>query len=459
MNSECDYIGHKEIKFMQKLSNRSIWGYAAGDFGQNMAYMMVSVYLLYFYTDVLGIAAAAASLLFLLMRIFDALNDPLMGFIADKTNSKWGKFRPYILFGSIPLAIITVLLFTVPPLGETGKVVWAYVTYLLYGVIFTVVLIPYFALPAVMTQDPDERSKISTVRVVLSTLAAMIIPVAVKPIVGLFSSEQVGFPIVTAGCMAILLVAFYICFRSTAERVKQKSEAQYSFRDVFPILAKNIPLILVSAGYIFYSLQYTIRMAVVTFYAKYYLGREDMTTIILVLAVVSSLVGTSLALPLMKKLGKRTTYITGAVIGMISCIALYFVNPSNIALLFVFLGISQAGASMPLVVTWSMAPDTVDYCEWKTGIRAEGTTFGAFSFVQKFASAVAGSLSAAILAATGYIANTVQSEAARNGINLMMTLIPAGCCLVCVVLISFYKLDAKKMSAILSSLQTDKTNA
>jgi sugar (glycoside-pentoside-hexuronide) transporter len=442
---------------MEKLKNREIWGYAFGNLAQNMIYLLVSVYLLYFYTDVFGITAAAASLLFLLMRIFDAVNDPMMGFLADKTHTRWGKFRPYVLFGSIPLAIITVLLFTTPNLGPTGKLVWAYLTYLFYGVIFTVVLIPYFAMPAVMTQDPNERSKISTVNIVLSTISALIISVAVTPLVGLFPSEQIGFPVVTAGCVLIAVAAFYICFRSTTERVVQKSETQYRFRDVFRLLAKNTPLILVSVGYIFYSIQYTVRMAAVAYYAKYYLNNENMTMIILLIAVAFGLLGTGVALPMMKKWGKKTAYLIGAAIGIVGCSAMYFVPKENITLILILLGLGQAGSSIPLVATWSMAPDTVDYCEWKTGIRAEGTTFGAFSFVQKLASAIAGALSAAILAATGYIANTVQTQAALNGINSMMTLIPAACCVICIVIMAFYNLDAKKMETILATLQSGKS--
>lgn len=437
---------------MEKLKNREVWGYACGNLAQNMIYLVVSVYLLYFYTDVFGISAAAASLLFLSMRIFDGINDPLMGFIADKTHTRWGKFRPYILFGSIPLAIITILLFTTPDFGPRGKLVYACITYLFYGVIFTIVLIPYFAMPATMTQDPDERSKISTVNIILSTLAALIVSAAVTPLVNLFPTERTGFPVVVSGCALIAVAAFYICFRSTKERVVRKNEKQYRFRDAFRILWKNTPLLLVSLGYIFYSIQYTIRMASVTYYAKYYMNNEGMTVVVLVLAVFGALAGTGVALPMMKKWGKKTLYIIGVAIGFITCTIMYFIPAQNTVMLLVLITASQAGMSIPLVATWSMAPDTVDYCEYKTGIRAEGTTFGAFSFVQKFASAIAGSLSGAILAVTGYVPNAAQTEKAIFGINCMMTLIPAVCCILCIGCIAFYKLNAKQMEMIIASL-------
>lgn len=444
---------------MEKLSKREIWGYASGNLAQNLCYMMVSVYLLYFYTDVLKIAAASVSVLFLVMRIFDALNDPLMGYLADKTNSRWGRFRPYILFGSVPLAVITVLLFTVPPFGQTGKTVWAYITYLLYGIIFTIVLIPYFAMPASMTQNPEERSRISSACVILSTIAALIVSAAVTPLVGLFRSEQIGFPAVTAGFGLVAVLCFYICFRSSKERIPHQSENDFRFRDVFVLLGKNTPLIIVSLGYIFYSIMYTIRMAVVAYYTKYYMNNEAMTTIILVMAIAGSLVGTALAVPLQKKFGKRNAYIIGAVIGAVSCFIMYFVSGDNVPAILILSVISQMGMAFPLVITWSMAPDTVDYSEWKTGIRAEGTMFGAFSFIQKFASAIAGSLSALILAATGYVPDGVQNATAIKGILSMMTTIPAVCCVLCIICILFYRLDAGKMDAILADLSSRKAKA
>lgn len=444
---------------MEKLSKKEIWGYACGNLAQNLCYMMVSVYLLYFYTDVLKIAAASVSVLFLVMRIFDALNDPLMGYLADKTNSRWGRFRPYILFGSVPLAVITVLLFTVPPFGQTGKTVWAYITYLLYGIIFTIVLIPYFAMPASMTQNPEERSRISSACVILSTIAALIVSAAVSPLVGLFSSEKIGFPVVTACFGLIAVICFYICFKSSKERIPHQSENDFRFRDVFVLLGKNTPLIIVSLGYIFYSIMYTIRMAVVAYYTKYYMNNEAMTTIVLVMAIAGSLVGTALAVPLQKKFGKRNAYIIGAVIGAVSCFIMYFVSGDNVPAILILSVISQMGMAFPLVITWSMAPDTVDYSEWKTGIRAEGTMFGAFSFIQKFASAIAGSLSALILAATGYVPDGVQNATAIKGILSMMTTIPAVCCVLCIICILFYRLDSGKMETILADLSSRKAKA
>jgi len=435
-------------KDQNKLRTREMVGYAFGNTAQNMVYLMISLYLLYFYTDVFGISAALAGTLFLVARIFDGLYDPFIGYIADRTETKWGKFRPYILFGMIPLAIVTILLFSTPDFNDSGKVVYAYVTYLLHGIIFSLVLIPFFSLPAVMTQDPQERSKISVMNLLMSTISAVLVAVAVKPIVAMFPNEKTGFQFTTGIFMVIAVVAFYICYRSTKERVNIKNRAKYRFRTIFKLIFTNKPLMLISVSYIFFSIQYTLRMASATYYAKYNLENEALTPIILLVATVFSLAGFVLCFPLLKKYGKRKTYIIGAAVAIITNIILYFIPYSSVGMIVVIISINSLALALPLAATWAMVPDTVDWGEWKTGFRAEGATFGAFSFVQQLASAIAGALAGFILTFVGYVPNAVQTPAARAGISHMLTTIPAVCNIICIVIILFYSLSEKKVIEI-----------
>jgi len=443
----------------EAIKTREMVGYAFGNMAQNIIYLMISVYLLYFYTDVFGITAAAAGTLFLAARMFDGLNDPIMGFIADRTKSKMGRFRPYILFGMIPLAAATVLLFSAPDLSDTGKLFYAYITYFLQGIFFTIVLIPYFAMPAAMTQDSKERSKISVLNILLSTIAAILVSVVVKPIVALFPTEKMGYQMTTIFFMVISIIAFYVCFRSTKERIMPRSNQKNSFRDSYKVILKNAPLLMISISYIFFSIQYTMRMQAVTYYAKYNLGNDALTPIILGVAILFSLTGTALSLPMMNKFGKKATYLIGAGAGAVLNFALYFVPPENFTLLLVLLGLGQMALATPLSATWSMAPDAVDYGEWKMGIRAEGVSFGAFSFVQKLASALAGSLAGVILTVAGYVANAKQTPQALNGILHMLSTIPAVCCAICFVIMLFYQLNTKKMNDIVTALSANPTEA
>lgn len=438
----------------EPVKTREMVGYAFGNMAQNIIYLMISVYLLYFYTDVFGITAAAAGTLFLVARIFDGLNDPIMGFLADRTKSKMGRFRPYILFGMLPLAAATVLLFSAPDLSDTGKLIYAYITYFLQGIIFTIVLIPYFAMPAAMTQDAKERSKISVLNILLSTIAAIMVSIVVKPIVALFPTEKQGYQMTTILFMIVALVSFYVCFRSTKERIVPKRQANYSFKDSYKLILKNTPLILISVSYIFFSIQYTMRMQAVTYFAKYNLGNDSLTSVILGVAILFSLAGTALSLPMMNRFGKKATYLIGAGAGMVLNLALYFVPATNFVLLLILIGLGQMAVATPLSATWSMAPDAVDFGEWKMGIRAEGVTFGAFSFVQKFASALAGSLAGVILTIAGYVANAQQTPQALNGILHMLSTIPAVCCAICFVIMLFYGLNTEKMNQIVAELST-----
>jgi sugar (glycoside-pentoside-hexuronide) transporter len=435
-----------------RLKTSELLGYGAGNAAQNMAFLMVSLYLLYFYTDVFKIPAAIAGTIFLITRLVDAVFDPMMGYIADRTNTKWGSFRPYILFGAIPLGILTVLCFTAPDFNDAGKTAYAFTTYLLQSLALSVVLIPYFSLAPVITQDPYERTKVQTINLVLASLAMAVISAGTKPVVALFPNEKDGFRYTVTIFMVLSVIFFIICYASVTEKVKKKESKRYSLKETFKLVGTNTPLLLIAAAYIFYSVAFTVRMSAILYYFKYNLGREGLTALFMLTAIIATIIGTIAALPLTGKLGKRNTYLAGTLLAIAANIVFYFVPYSNLPMIFAVGAVIVFSSNIPLVCHWAMLPDTVDYGEWKTGKRGEGVTYGVTSFVQKLGNAIGGAISGLILAVTGYVPNVVQTPEATTGIMHLLVTLPLICAVLCFALLYFYKLDEKKLRGVIAEL-------
>lgn len=435
-----------------RLKVSELLGYGIGNAAQNMAFLMVSLYLLYFYTDVFKIPAAIAGSIFLVTRLIDAVFDPTMGYIADRTNTKWGSFRPYILFGAIPLAVLTVLCFTAPELSGNGKIIYAFATYLLQSLALSVVVIPYFSLAPVITQDPYERTKVQTINLVLAAVAMTLISAGTKPIVALFPNEKSGFQYTVGIFMLITITFLMICFASVREKVKKKDNSHYGFKEMIGMVAKNKPLLLIAGGYIFFSIAFTVRMSAILYFFKYNMGKEGLTALFMLSAIVATLIGTIAALPMTRKFGKKKSYLIGTALTVVANIIFYFVPYSNIGFIFIVGCFIVFSSNIPLVCHWAMLPDTVDYGEWKTGKRGEGVTYGMTSFVQKLGNALGGAVSGFILSVTGYVPNAVQTAAAEKGITHLLVTLPLVCAVVCFVLLYFYELDEKKFSGIMKQL-------
>lgn len=279
-------------------------GYGLGDYGINFHFSMTTNFLLFFYTEVFGLLPAVAGTVLLVARISDALTDPLMGLIADRTHSRWGKLRPYLLFGAVPLGVASVLLFSVPTLSPGAKVAYAYATYILYGVAFTIVTIPYSALTASITSDAQQRTELSTFRI--------------------------GFATLGGGSVAV--------FTPAAPKIGER-------------------------------------------------------------------------------LGKAWGMVACSGLGFVSGLAIYFTPYDQIAMIFLWSMLGALSGSPIGVLTWSIIPDTVEYAEWKTGIRAEGIIYAVTGFFQKFAGALGGALSGFILSATGYVAGVADRTGGFAGIS------------------------------------------
>ena len=330
------------------MKQRAILGYAVGDFGINLYFISVLTYLLYFYTDVFGISALSAAGVFAVARFVDAVTDPIMGAIAERTRSRWGRMRPYILFGAIPLGLISVLTYTVPDLDTGGKVVWAYTTYILFGLIYTLVTIPYATLTASLTTDYEERTKISSYRIGFAFAGGMLVSVGTFPFVGLFETQADGFFYLMLMFSVISSVLLFITYKSTAE-VVPPSQASLSLSASLKSVFQNPPLIVVIGIFCCGMLSFTVRQTVTPFYFIHNVGDPGLIpwyfgiTLGCMLLVIW-------AVPLLAtRMGKEGAISAGAVLAIVASIGFYLTPYDATAWIF-FWGCAVAIGSTPVAV-------------------------------------------------------------------------------------------------------------
>lgn len=459
------------IKLKEKI------GYGFGDMASSMFWKLFGSYLMIFYTDVFGLPAAVVGTMFLITRIWDSLSDPVMGAIADRTTTKWGKFRPYILWGAVPFGIIGVLTFTTPSLGMTGKIIYAYITYSLMMGIYTVVNVPYASLLGVMSPNPKDRNTLATFRMSFAYIGSFIALLLFMPIVNLFSgdgadiiAQQKGWTMGVGVIAIICVILFVLTFALTRERVKPIKQKQAKLKEDLRDLAKNKPWwILLGAG-IAALVFNSIRDGATVYYFKYYIVEEAYTNIslfgfsfvlsglYLAIGQAANIVGVVLAAPISNRIGKKNTYLGAMVIASILSVIFFWFNREQLALIFVFQVLISvcAGSIFPLL--WSMYADCTDYSELQTGNRATGLIFSSSSMSQKFGWAIGSALTGWLLAYYGFQANQVQSAETLNGIKMFMSILPAIGTVLSIIFISMYPLSEKKMEKIVSQLEARRSH-
>ncbi len=461
---------HETLKAPQtsmKFSEKAAYG--LGDFASSMFWKLFSMFLLFFYTDVFGISAAAVGTMFLMTRIWDAANDPLMGIICDRTNSKWGKFRPYLLFVAIPFAIIGFLTFTTPDLSASGKLMYAYITYTLMMMVYTAVNVPYASLMGVMTSDSGERTSLASYRFIGAFSGGLFVTATANYFVEYFSegsSEASGYQYTVAIYAGLAAILFALVFLGTKERLKpalEKSSLRNDLKDIsknsqwFIMLGAGISILIFNSlrdGSILYYFKYFIKDQTVSFFgSEYNFSHTTLSSAYMSIWLGTNIIGVLLAKPVSSKIGKKKTFLLSAVLSAIFSFILFFLQPNHLVLIFVlniFIGIS-AGIVLPLI--WSMYADIADYSEWKTGRRATGLIFSSSSMSQKFGWTLGGALSGWLLAAFGFQANMDQSDESLLGIRLMISIIAGLGALLAVAFIYFYKLDDNYMKEIEAELE------
>jgi len=431
---------------------KTVVGYAVGDFGINLYFISVMTYLLYFYTDVLGISAVAAGGVFAVARFIDAVSDPIMGMIAERTNSRWGRMRPYILFGSVPLALITVLTFTVPDLSDLGKLVWAYVTYTMFGLIYTLVTIPYATLTASLTSDYEERTQLSTFRIGCAFAGGFVVSVGTMEFVGMFADEADGFQMlmIVFGLVATLLL--FATYRTTVEVVQPKQAAKPPIKESLRAVFVNPPLLVVMGIFSCGMLSFTVRQATTAYFFIYNVGDPRLISGFFGVTLGCMLVGIWAVPWLAEKYGKAGAVRLGAYLTIIACMGFYMTPYEAIAQIFFWGCLVALGGTPVAVLGWAMIPDTVEYAEHRHGIRADGTIFSTASFFQKLAKTIGGAGTALVLGFAGYQANQVQTVEALDAIHAVLTLVPIGIMIVLIGLTKIYTLDKQTHTSLVDEL-------
>ena len=455
------------IKLKEKI------GYGFGDMASSMFWKLFGSYLMIFYTDVFGLPAAVVGTLFLVTRVWDSAFDPIVGVVADRTHSRWGKFRPYLLFLAIPFSVIGVLTFVTPPFGDNGKLVYAYVTYSLMMMVYSAINVPYASLLGVMSDNPKERNTLSTYRMAFAYIGSFIALLLFMPMVNFWSghskeiaAQQQGWTLAVAVIAVMCALLFIGCFAFTRERVKALHEKQAPLKEDLKDLWKNRPWwILLGAGVaalVFNS----IRDGATVYYFKYFIVEEDFQTIsffgvsfvlsglYLSVGQIANIAGVILAAPVSNRIGKKQTYMGSMAIATVLSILFFWFDKDNLALIFTFQILISicAGSIFPLL--WSMYADCTDYSELKTGNRATGLIFSSSSMSQKFGWAIGSALTGWLLSYFGFVANEVQQAEAIQGIKMFMSCLPAAGTLLSIVFISMYPLSEKKMLEISAALKS-----
>lgn len=475
-----------------KLTFREKLGYGLGDTACHFAWDMAGMFLFFFFTDVYGISAAMAGTIMLVARVWDAISDPLIGIIADRTNTKWGKFRPYMIWFAIPMGISLVLLFTTPDYEETGKVIYAAIMYLLLSTMYTAVNLPYSALSGVMTADSAERTELNQYRFFLGFIGMFIVSFTMvfknylimddvllyaqnanlpeqafafiqehnwgearlldssgglKDII--VQHERKAFQFI-AIIMAILgTILLILSFFMTKERIKppanQQSNLVEDLKNVFGVQAW---LILFVLGIITFVL-INIQGAVINQYFKYYVGNENGATLLYTATTVSLIIGVLLATPLTKRFEKRDVYLVCSAVSGLLTMALYLPGKEDFYMLHTINILSKIAIAPTIPLLWSMIADTADFSEWKNRRRATGLFFSATTFAQKIGGGIAVALAGWLLTIANYDGEAIQQTAESIlAIKLSFSVIPGALYLLTAALLFWYKLDDKQVEQI-----------
>lgn len=437
-------------------------GYGLGDLASNLFFQTFNILLLYYYTDIFGLAAAWVGTMMMVARLWDAVSDPLMGVIADRTNTRWGRYRPYLLWMAVPYGVIGFSIFANPTLDDAGKKIYAAVTYVAMMTAYTAINIPYSALMGVMSRSSSERTTLSTFRFLGAFGGALVISVSVLPLKNwlggvdpsltgeaLRAAEAHGFQLTMAMFAILSILCFLVTFATTRERINppQRGES-FSIRRDMSLLLRNRPWIVLFAAAILTLTNVAVRNGAIIYYFKYYVGSEAQATMFFLTGGTAMLLGVASTKLFTKRWSKKSLLIVLSTLNALSILAFFFIPPEQVLLMHIVNAVGTFIVGPTPALVWAMYSDTADYAEWKFHRRATALTFSSAMFAQKMGLALGAGMAGWILTGMGFVANQVQTDEALLGIRLVFSVVPASFAILNAVVILFYPLGENAVREI-----------
>ena len=440
----------------ETLTNRVRAGYGIGDYAICLYWSGIGLYLLYFYTDVVGISPILAGWIYALGIGWDAITDPFMGYLAERTKTKMGSYRPFIYYGSIPLALSFILLFWVPPFEGTVLFLFLILVNLIHRSCFTIVSVPYSSLTARITNDSNERTKLTTARMISASFGTLSMSALAFPLIAHFGGADEAFGFlwlaIISGLIAIALLS--VTVYSVREKVDEIVTSNLpNFVSITKTVATNYPfwivfgciLILGSTGVMFNKN--------LIYFVKYGLELHEYQGLILGVSSGASFLSLPFWAYLALKIGKRETWLISMTIAFIGLLLFFYYPIASLNELLILLALIGVGNGAGGVLFWSMLPDTVEYGEWKSGIRTESSLYGFMTFAQKSSIAVAALILGFLLSGIGFEPNQIQSEETISGMKFMMSWIPICGIIISLVLMYFYPISTKFHGELLQRIK------
>ncbi len=471
-----------QLKSLGRLPFKTVAGYGAGDFAFNLAFSLSTSFLLYYYTDVAGISAAAVGTMFLVVRLWDAFADLLAGRLVDRTMTRWGKFRPFIMFGAVPLLFMSYLVFHVPASFDAGmKLIYAYATYAILGLVYSLVNIPYGSLASAVTQSVHERAKLVAARAFGSGIGGVILTFVVggfisdlrgqkalikgpEDLIAYQAAVQGVFTKVTLAFIVVGSLAFWFTAWACREQVL-RSQPSITIKETVATLRTNKPLAYLCGSSFFYLIGLFAVGGTTAFYAQYVLGNIGLVGIITLVNTGITLLITPFIPKIIDRFGKKNVFQYCGVFTIVGGVGLFFAPANMFWLVLLTLAIKGIGASLINTVMFGLEADTVEYGEWKTGRRSEGATYALFSFTRKVTQSIGGAVGAWALAVGGYIAasavnpSPVQPESAIIAIKATIGLLPALAALIAMLIFIKYPLNDTRFKQIRDETEARKLAA
>lgn len=437
-----------------RLPQKTYLGYGLGDFGQNILFQ-ASFYLPIFYTETIGIDAAWLGGLLLLARIWDGINDPIMGYLAQQNESRWGTYRPFLLWAALPLALSMFLLFYVPESFEENKYLYIVGSYLFFGMAFTAFNVPYGTLTATMTQDYHERGKLTGYRMTFAMLGGIVGATLILPTVNWFGGDREAYAYMGAFFGIIILCTSLGSFFSVKETHQLIQTKGQGFKESLQNLRNNRPFWLLCTCFAACFAAYAVFASSIPYYCQYVLGDKDAASWVFLAVTGITAAMVPLWAALSPKLGKRSIFLYGAAFYILAYLGFYLLPSLPAYFIYFVLAIHGIGNGAAVYTSWAILPDTIEYGQWKSGIRVEGMSYGIFGFFFKLGLGLGGALALNLLSFSGYVEQQAQSPEVEQMLTFLVSLVPMLLIALAALALWFYPITAKLHTQIRERLTVD----